>query len=218
LPGRAIDGTSFGGGGGGGNGNGYGAANSFSGGNSYGGLVGLNSGSYMPPQQQQQQQQQYQPPQQQPQPRGGGGGGGNVCRFGRGCHRESCFYVHPNGREIDDAPPGAISAGPGARPVSSSPNADFDEWEQQEEIAAAQEEAAALAAIQNCECCGGRPYECQNAACKDAGRCGCTMGDEDDDNEADDSWSDTHRTPPPRMRVQWRCCIRPSARGDAALC
>jgi len=95
--------------------------------------------------------------------------------------------VHPEGREIDDAPPGAISAGPGAL----SPNNELDDWEQQEEYAAQQEEAAALAAIQHCECCGGRPYECQNAACKDAGRCGCTMGDEDD-NDVDDSWSEAH--------------------------
>lgn len=132
---------------------------------------------------------------------GAAGGGaqsnpGNVCRFGRQCHRDGCYYAHPDGREMDDGqgPPGGISAGPGARakaPVSpTSGRSDFnpDEWEGDEEGKLEEEEAAALAALEQCECCGGRPLECQTPACRQAGRCFCTQGEAGEEG-VDDSWS-----------------------------
>jgi hypothetical protein len=132
---------------------------------------------------------------------GGSGGGQTVCRFGRTCHRQGCFYSHPEGRDIDGTSAPAISAGPGAQMMAQgvpdrfqSPSQDesaFDVDELEGGPSLEEQEAAALAALQQCECCGGRPNECETPACKAAGRCFCTMGDQNaDDEEADDSWRD----------------------------
>jgi len=128
---------------------------------------------------------------------GGGGGGQTVCRFGRSCHRDGCFYAHPEGRDYDGsaAPIGAISAGPGAQHAPgrqpSPPQDEFDADEFEGGPSLEEQEAAALAALEQCECCGGRPYECSTPACAAQGRCFCTMGGADPDNEeADDSWRD----------------------------
>jgi hypothetical protein len=153
---------------------------------------------------------------------GGGGAAanpGNVCRFGRGCHREGCYYSHPEGRDVDDgmAPAGGISAGPGAQrggaraaaPISpTSGRSDFDpeDWEEEP---TEEEFFAAQGGVQVCECCNGKPLECQTPGCKAAGKCGCTLGETVEDDQEDDSlrdeWFPAYRDCPCCAGTIYRC-------------
>ena len=41
------------------------------------------------------------------------------------------------------------------------------------------------AGIEPCECCGGRPFDCSAPSCRAAGKCGCMMGEVEDEDEDD---------------------------------
>eukprot|EP00124_Ichthyophonus_hoferi_P001521 Ihof_evm6s81 gene=Ihof_evmTU6s81 len=71
------------------------------------------------------------------------------CKFDWECTRPDCYFWHPNGRQIDFAPPGQ-KGGNGAFDGSEEIHYDATQWYPQ---------------ASNCECCHGYMYSCGGPKC-----------------------------------------------------
>ena len=89
----------------------------------------------------------------------------NQCKFGRKCHRTDCYFLHPDGRDVDDA-------------------------EQQEIFRHIDEANGNLSDTDEfiCPCCKNNSQSCNTPQCKERGGiCGCEFGS---DNKQTDEYED----------------------------
>ena len=114
------------------------------------------------------------------------GGGPAVCRYGRECHRDGCYFVHPEGRLVDERRGSGVGAGGRSSPSDDEVADALDEFEaanglteEEEDEAAFRQYKASMGAADDdddfvCPCCNGRPAGCTNtSSCQRAGICAC---------------------------------------------
>jgi len=142
-----------------------------------------------------------------------------VCRYGRECHRDGCYFVHPEGRTIDERRGGSGGSGDGggrASPSDDEVAEALDEFEaanglteEEEDEAAFRQYKAQMGAADDddedefiCPCCNGHPTGCTNTPlCQRGGMCACQAGRIEDGHDSrgpgrasgggvDDTWKD----------------------------
>jgi hypothetical protein len=98
------------------------------------------------------------------------------CKHGNDCRRKGCFFLHPDGREMNNKNDDDLANDLAALGMDDDDFGGEDDNDYIDGLAQTTSTNDWFPEYRNCKCCSGCIYQCKGEVCVQIGKCECSVG------------------------------------------